>query len=210
MSQLNSPASATDSATRRGPGRPRREGADHAILEATLAVLTEHGFEGLSMDAVAAKAGVGKATIYRRWASREALVLDAFRELIVPVDIPDTGSVRGDLTAMYTTFSVVGAMTNEALPHLVAAAKVRPELREPLLEYVRCRRQPVRLVFQRAVQRGELPDSTDVELIMDMLSGSLYYRMHMSGGPLDESVVAKLIDMALAAAPLSAAAATTR
>ena len=85
----------------RKPGRPRDARADRAILEATLELASEQGL-GLSMDAVAARAGVSKATIYRRWASKEALVLDAWRELVGPMPVPDTGSVRGDLRAIFT------------------------------------------------------------------------------------------------------------
>ena len=86
---------------RRRPGRPRDVGADDAIMDAVVEILTEVGFRGLTIDAVAHRAGVGKATIYRRWPGKEQLVLDALTAERVPVPEPDTGSLRDDLLAHY-------------------------------------------------------------------------------------------------------------
>ena len=84
----------------RGPGRPRDASRDEAILTATVALLRRRGYPGLTIEGVASEAGVGRPTIYRRWASREALVLDAAATLVPQPDVPDTGSVRDDLIAL--------------------------------------------------------------------------------------------------------------
>ena len=88
--------SETAESPRRTPGRPRSEASHHAIIEATLELLIESGYGALTMDAVRTRAGVGKATIYRRWSSKEELVSDAIVVLHEEFDTPDTGSLRGD------------------------------------------------------------------------------------------------------------------
>ena len=93
--------SPTEALEPRRPGRPRDARADRAILEATLELAAEFGPLGLSMDAVAERAGVSKATIYRRWSSKEALLLDAWRELAGAIPVPDSGVLRDDLRVLY-------------------------------------------------------------------------------------------------------------
>ena len=110
----------------RGPGRPRDAHADEAILEATLELAGTVGLIGLTMDAVAARAGVSKATIYRRWSSKESLVLDAWMACFPVEEFPDAGSLVGDLVAnarMISDSFSVGTFA-KVLPQMVAAARV--------------------------------------------------------------------------------------
>ena len=112
-----------DTATRK-VGRPRDARADVAILQAVLDLVAHSGLTHLSMDAVAAKAGVGKATIYRRWPSKEALVVDAWRTLIAPAETPDTGSLRGDVEVILgTLLDKVGDPGFDVLSQVMAAAR---------------------------------------------------------------------------------------
>jgi AcrR family transcriptional regulator len=185
----------------RKPGRPRDARADRAILEATLELASEHGL-GLSMDAVAARAGVSKATIYRRWQSKEALLLDAWRELIAPVPVPDTGSLRGDLRAIYSHLCHHAGETpmGHVLPQMIAAARMNPEIGSSFSDYVAERRRPTRAVFERAVARGELPADTDFDLLSDLFAGPFFYRILVTDAPVDDQLVEAVLDVVLAGA----------
>ncbi len=164
-----------DDITSRRPGRPRDAGADRAILDATTELLADGGIAGLSMDMVAKRAGVGKATIYRRWQSKEELVLDAMGVAPPVIPLPDTGTVRGDLVAYATALArkFGAAPTSDILPHLIEAACYDERLRTLLQEYTRLRQQTVRTIFQRGYERGEFTDDDDRELIVDLMMGAL-------------------------------------
>src|SRR5690606_21460967 len=162
----------------RSPGRPRSAEADAAIVRATLEVLREEGFRGLSVETVRRRAGVGKATIYRRFPDREALVRAALAAANPPVaGLPDTGSVRDDLRRVFHAVydAAAGPMVAAAAPiRLLAEAGREPELhalfREALIEP---RRAAVRTLLRRGIDRGELAADADVELLIDMLAGSV-------------------------------------
>lgn len=184
-------------ATRR-PGRPRDARADVAIMQAVLDLVADSGLVGLSMDAVAARAGVGKATIYRRWPSKEALVVDAWRTLIAPSDTPDTGSLRGDVEAILAT--MLGKVSDpgfDVLTQIMAAARTDPSLADALRDWVAIRRRPMRQVLDRAVARGELSAELDLDLLQDALFGPFIYRLLLSHAPLDTGVARRLVDMVL-------------
>ena len=146
-------------------GRPRRADADEAILAATLELLSEVGVAGLSMDLLARRAGVGKATIYRRWDSKEALILDTLRMMSTPIPVPDEGSVREDLfvymDAVIEHFAP--GRGSDTLPHLIEASCYDEQLRASLDDYLRDRQSTTRLILRRGIERGELrstPTST--------------------------------------------------
>jgi AcrR family transcriptional regulator len=180
-------------------GRPRDARADVAILEAVLELVAHSGLTHLSMDAVAAKAGVGKATIYRRWPSKEALVVDAWRTLIAPADTPDTGSLRSDVEAILgSLLDKVGDPGFDVLSQVMAAARTDRALADALREYVATRRRPLRTVLERAVERGELSADLELDIVQDALVGPLFYRLLLSHGPLDRTVVHNVIDIVLA------------
>ncbi len=187
------------SATARRPGRPRSAGVDEALLDATLQLVGEVGINGMSMDDLAQRAGVSKATIYRRWPSKEALVLDALAHGIRPFDLADTGSLHADLEAYLHELSerMCTGSTSDVLPDLISAAARDAALRESLDEWVRNRRQPLNVILGRAVQRGDLAADVDVGIVIDSLIGAFMYRRLLSGAPLDGDFVDRLISTIL-------------
>lgn len=188
-----------ETTTPRRPGRPRSEGVDEALLDATMALAGEVGMHAMSMDDLAHRAGVSKATIYRRWPSREALVLDAFAHAIRPFDLVDTGSLRGDLDAYLRELGrrMQTGRTSDVLPDLISAAARDEALRESLDEWVRHRRQPLNTILGRGVQRGELARDSDLDTIIDALIGAFTYRRLLSHAPLDDAFVAALLHVVL-------------
>jgi AcrR family transcriptional regulator len=189
---------------RRQPGRPRSEKARRAILESATELLLDNGLERVSMDAVAERAGVSKATIYRWWPSKETLALDAlYHEWdTVPRALPDTGSLRGDLLALVRPW--VRRVRSRPYARLIAAllAEVQTdpafasEYRE---RFVSPRRDPARQIFRRAAERGELPRSTDVEVATDLLYGPLWHRLLHGHAPLNDRFVQSIVDATIAA-----------
>jgi AcrR family transcriptional regulator len=194
------PASTPASQVRRG--RPRRAGADAAILTAALELVGEAGIGGLSMDQLAQRAGVGKATIYRRWASKESLILDALRLATSPIPVPDEGDLRADLIA-YTDAIVerLGASsTSDVLPHLIAASCYDEQLRASLEDYTQSRQATLRRILKRGIERGELPPDTDVNLLVDVTLGPFFYRRLLSGVTVDRRFSHRLVDAVLSMA----------
>ncbi len=186
--------------TERRPGRPRDVSAGVAIIDAAVAVLADKGPGGFTVDAVAARAGCGKATIYRRWPSRAALLLDTAHHMgLEPGDI-DTGSLREDLIAMLTELGTKmrDTASGRILPGVVAEASVRPEMRAVLAAFVDDRRERPRALVARAVERGELPAGTDVELLLDLLGGTVIFRELIACRPTDRAYNTRLVDQVLA------------
>lgn len=157
-----------------------------------MALVGEEGVQGLTVDAVAARAGTSKATIYRRWPSKEALLLESVRELKAnDLVFEDTGDLDADLRRAYQAVAV-GLNTppvGDVLPHLLAVAATSPEFRSELLAFVRSRRGPVRALLEAAVVRGDLPGDVDVDRVIDLMSGPLFYRMLILGEPIDPALV---------------------
>lgn len=182
-------------------GRPRTAGADEAILTATLEVASEVGFRGMSMDLVAERAGVAKATIYRRWSSKEALVLAALRSAIGPLDDVDLGTVAADLRAYLG--DVVERMRDgrmgDVLPHLIDVATHDEQLRCSLDDYIASRRRPLITILERGVERGELRADADVVFCVDVLIGPIVYRKLLTGGRLDVDFTDRIVELVLAA-----------
>jgi AcrR family transcriptional regulator len=168
----------------RRPGRPRSPEAHAAILRAALELALEGGFRGLSMEAIAARAGVGKATIYRRWKSKEALFVEAVQQLARTPEIPDTGTVRGDLEAVVA--ATLGRMAREAfriIPRLLADAADDPRLLAAMQEALLSpRRAALGEILRRGVARGELRADLDVELVTEIVFGTTVASVLMSGG----------------------------
>jgi AcrR family transcriptional regulator len=166
-------------ATARRPGRPRSATAHEAILQAAVALFIERGFEGMSVEAVAATAGVGKATIYRRWLSKEDLVIDAVARVFAEPAAPDTGNVRDDLVQTGRELQVLmsASPTGEVFPRMAAEVAKRSPLGRLYGERVI---GPRRALFgdalRRGIESGELPATIDIELAIDQLVGVLLLR----------------------------------
>ena len=183
-------------------GRPRSERARQAILEAASELLLARGLSAVSMDAVAERAGVSKATIYRWWPTKETLALDAlYTEWAAARPHPrDTGALRGDLLSLLRPWArlagsrpygrVVAALLTEAQTDPVFAAEYRERFVEP-------RRQQAREIFRRAIERGEIPADTKVEVALDLLYGPLYHRLLHGHAPLNDRFVREVIDLVL-------------
>ena len=186
-------------------GRPRDESCGPAILAAAIELVGEVGIAALTMDAVAARAGVGKATIYRRWSSKEALMLDAWKSAVQKPDAPDTGSLREDLRVLFAPHDqqLSGETMQRIFPQMIAAAKVNPEVGEAYREFIAERRRPMRTVLERAVGRGDLPADSDLDLVHDLLVAPILYRWMVSDGVVDDDVIERLIAIVVAGATSS-------
>lgn len=183
-------------------GRPRSAEAGQAILQATIELLPEQGLTGLSIEAVAARAGVAKTTIYRRWATKDDLVADVMSQLPPPGPVPDTGSLEGDMTALVAVQRkrMSGSALPRILPRLLADAGENPELHALLLERaVRPVREMLAAIARRAVERGEVRDDLDMEALVDVLHGVAVYRILMGGGDLSglADVPARIVPLLL-------------
>lgn len=176
-------------------GRPRNQACSGEIMEATLRLVADVGIAGLTMDAVARDAGVGKATIYRRWASKEALLLDAWMSCVRKSEAPDTGTLRGDLEAVLGGFEhpLTDQELQRVFPQMIAAAKVNPDVADAYREFIAQRREPLQVVLQRAVARGEIDPEADLQVVHDLLVAPLMYRWLVSDAPIDATVVGRII-----------------
>ncbi len=180
-------------------GRPRSDEAHQSILDATLGLLSEVGFSAITVEGIAARAGVGKATIYRRWPSKLPLVVEAFGQLPGFEDV-DTGDLAEDLKKMLRTYLQAFNTTALAavLPSLAGERAHNPELSQLFDPVSKDRRQPLLRVFERAVQRGEVPDDLDIELAADLVVGPIAVTLYSKGGKLHPRMVSPIVDMALA------------
>ena len=185
------------------PGRPRSEKARNAILQATAELLLGPGLAGVSMDAVAERAGVSKATIYRWWPTKEALALDTLYQESARNRPPrrDTGTVRGDLLALLQPWArlVSSRPYGRVIAALITKAQTDPAFAEQYrARFVEPRRDEVRAFYARAIGRGELPPDTKVEVGLDLLYGPLYHRLLHGHAPLDDAFVRDVVDTTLA------------
>ena len=180
-----------------GVGRPRSEEAHQAILDATIGLLAEVGFSALTVESIATRAGVGKATIYRRWPSKLPLVVEAFGGLPALEDV-DTGNLRNDLVTMLRRYLQVFNTTPlaEVLPSLAGERSHNTEL-EVLDSVLKGRRQPLLAAFERARERGELSRDLDLELAADLVVGPIAVRLYFTGGRIHPRIVGPMVDLAL-------------
>ena len=179
-------------------GRPRSEEAHRAILDATLALLVEVGYSGLTVEGVASRAGVGKATIYRRWSSKLPLVIEAFGEL-PGLEESDTGDLVIDLERMLRSYLEVFSASplGAVVPSLAGELPHNPELMELFAPVVRSRRQPLLRALQRGVERGEIPADSDLDLAADLIVGPITVRLFFSRAKISAKHVAPIVRMAL-------------
>jgi AcrR family transcriptional regulator len=188
------------SAARPGRVDHRVERSRRAVLTAALELLGEGGVGGFSVDEVVRRSGVAKTTIYRHWPTREALVVDACSRLGAEQQIPDTGSLEDDLTAILTNIAhlLQAANWSAILPSIIDSAERDPEFAEIVSQIQRGHAAPLREVLQRAMSRGELPAHADLSTTVAALLGPLFYRRWFSREPIDDKFVNATIKRAIA------------
>ncbi|HEY3748473.1 MAG TPA: TetR/AcrR family transcriptional regulator [Pseudonocardiaceae bacterium] len=181
-------------------GRPRDASRDEALREAALSVLAEVGYRALTMDAVAATARAGKATIYRRWDSKLDLVIDSCNQLVSEhIPAPDTGSLAGDLREFLLSFATfLSGPAGKAAQALVGELPHEPELAEAFRKsFLRSQRDVLRAVLERAAARGELGEEAPKGMAVELAGAALTYRLMLTGDPLDAAFVDRLVDQVL-------------
>ena len=183
-------------------GRPRSEKARHAILDAAAELLLLRGLGAVSMDAVAERAGVSKATIYRWWPSKERLALEALLDWAAAGTAPrDTGSLRGDLLALVRPWvrEIRRRPFGRVIAALITQAQSDPQFAQVYrTHFVEQRREPMRDAFERAIARREVAEDLDVEVAIDILYGPLYHRLLHGHAPLTERFASDVVGLALA------------
>jgi AcrR family transcriptional regulator len=190
-------------AAARPPGRPRSTEVDEAILEAAVELFAEGGLDGLTVEGVAARANVGKATIYRRYPCKVDLVIAASRSFAVDGNDapPDTGTTRGDLRALVDWLIAMVTTTplGRALPMMVADRARVPELADAHRAIVAEKRAMHREALQRGIDRGDFRDDADLEVMIDSYVGPIFYRFLISDAPLDDAFADALVEQTLRA-----------
>jgi AcrR family transcriptional regulator len=170
-------------------------------LAATIEELAESGYPSLTLDAVARRAGVHKTTLYRRWGTREALVLEAMLDLVrVRVPVPDTGSLRDDLLALATAAAATAsAPAGEAVVRAVAAAgRHDPALAAASAEFWSERLEMDAEIVRRAVARSEAPEGVDAKAVIEAVLGPIYFRLIVTGEPPDREFIERVVDVVAA------------
>jgi AcrR family transcriptional regulator len=181
-------------------GRPREARADRAIRAAALELMAEHGVRALRVDDVARRAGVGKATIYRRYRSKDQLVTDAVGALVDErIEIPDSGSARHDLLMLMREAVELyggGTLPAKLMPSVVDEISRNRELAAIARDrFLTRRRAALGVVFERGIERGELRADIDVDFALDVLAGPLFYRLLITGGPIDDALAQAVVEL---------------
>lgn len=196
-------ATAPDAPRERRPGRPRDPRVQNAILRATEELLVQVGYGALSIERIAARAGVGKPTIYRRWPNKALLVWDAVLGKTTRRALPDTGAVHDDIREVLRmgVEQITAPAARAALPGMLMELGADPELDDQIRaalidpEYAR-----VRTVLHQARERGELRPDANLDLIMDALVGTVLGRALLLAHPLDDDFISALTDLLLTGA----------
>jgi AcrR family transcriptional regulator len=182
-------------------GRPtRRARSEQAILAATRELLDENGVRSLTIEGVAARSGVAKTTIYRRWADRDELALAVLIEMLEEFRaLPDLGDTRKELLAFVKEATAV-ILSGGVIQGLVSEIATRPELGELYGDrIVATRLEEMKTIVDRAIQRGDLRLDTDVRVAHELLVGPLFYRLLFSGAPLNTRHARQLVDAVMSA-----------
>jgi AcrR family transcriptional regulator len=183
------------------PERRRRNLRSHqAILAATAELLAEVGYTALTIEGVAARAGVGKATVYRWWPSKGALVIEAMSAELAMPPFPETGDLREDLLTVGRSIvqTFAHSPAGVVIPALAADLMRDPDMAEQFRDrMIRPRRAAVTRILRRAADRGELPADLDTELLLDVYAGAIFYRVLVSGEPVTDLLAEQLVSWLL-------------
>ncbi|AFY94887.1 TetR/AcrR family transcriptional regulator [Chamaesiphon minutus] len=169
-----------NNADKKPRGRPRSDRSHQAILQATLELLAEVGFDAMSIEAIAARAGVGKTTIYRRYPSKEELIADAIESIRQEIVLPDTGNLDTDIDALIQNAAqiVLTPLGRQTVATIVSSAAHNPQFaRIYWTKYLQPRRRDFAIVIERAKARNEILPDVDSDLIFDLMSGIMLYAL---------------------------------
>ncbi|MGA4545833.1 TetR/AcrR family transcriptional regulator [Uniformispora flossi] len=197
----NSASGLQASNPRRTSGRPRDARIDVAVPRAVLEILNEAGYGGLTMEGVAARAGTSKPALRRRWRSRQHLVVDALACAIGTNPTPDTGCTHCDLIAGIGTLSDAFTTTvgRRVLPALVADLADDPELEKEFLDaYFHPRRATTAAALRRGIERGDIRPDADIDLLLDMLASTTYYRVLFGHLPITPELAESVVSVVMA------------
>jgi AcrR family transcriptional regulator len=190
-------------APRRRRGRPPSPAIDERILDAALDMLAEQGYSGFRLDVLAARAGVAKTTILRRWPSKPAVAAAAVERLALQtIDIPESGTLRGDLHALLT--SAVTVFTDGRggfVPRLIRESGNHPEIVDLLDTVIHTRQLAYRRVVNRAIARQELDPDIDQDLLIDLLIGPIWTRLLITRDPITKTLIDEIVDALTRAFP---------
>ena len=181
----------------RPPGRPRSERAHRAILQAANELLESEGFAAVTVEAIAERAGVSKATVYRWWPNRAAVVMDGFLSIVSSeVPFPHTGRAREDIRIhMRRLAEAFSGKIGSTVAALIAEGQSDPELAEALRSrWLSVRRAEAREILELGIECSELREDLDLEVAVDVLYGPIYYRMFVGHAPLDDDFADALAD----------------
>ena len=173
-----------------------------AVFAAVREEMIERGYAGLTIEAIAARAGVNRTTIYRRWGDKPRLVVDVLLDSVSEaVPMPDTGSIDEDLVQLLheVTVNITGSFASQVIHDLIGQMPHSPELKEVVHEFWERRFALNREVIIRAIKRGDLPVGTDPDLLIEMSIGPLYLRLLVTDKPIDGAYAERVALMVLAA-----------
>ena len=182
------------------PGRPRCPLTHQNILKATRELVDEAGFDCLTIEGIATRAGVGKTTIYRRWPNKASIVLDAFFEDLSPsVSFPDTGNAREDMRRHLKKFvKELNGPLGCKISMLLANGQFDEEMADAFrMQWIEPRRDEARQVIQRGIERGEIRQNVDPELLVDALYGPIYFRLLAGHAPLTQNFAESLTELVM-------------
>jgi AcrR family transcriptional regulator len=173
--------------------RVRRSRA--AVIGATSQLLIERGFGGATVDEISRRSGIAKTTIYRHWPTRIDLLRDACSTLSTPLETPNTGSFKADVTALIRNLADVlrSAKWTSVLPSIIDAAERDPDIAAMYSKLQQGYSGPLETIIQRASRKGELPDDTDAAVLIAALTGPLFYRRWFSREPLTDEFVKQIV-----------------
>lgn len=181
-----------------GRGRPRDPETREKILKAAYDLLIEVGFMDLTIEGIAAKAGVGKPTIYRRWKCKASLAMDAFLEIVTPeIAFPNTGSAKEDFREqMYKLVKLMNSPRGEVLANVIGCGQANQDLITAFQQsWLLPRREDAQRILQRGIERGDLRQEVEIEVAIDALYSPFFYRLLLKHQSLTNKFVDKLLDI---------------